>query len=74
MPTQTCRTGTITRLAHDFDPHSGWCLNGCGSREDGRRINPVSGNVLVNGPTYTSHELAMMTARARYEETSLTLL
>ena len=23
-------------LAHDFDPTSGWCLGGCGWREDGR--------------------------------------
>lgn len=26
----------VRDLLHEFDPVSGWCLNGCGWREDGR--------------------------------------
>lgn len=32
MMPNTCRRG----LEHDFDPVSGWCLGGCGWRDDGR--------------------------------------
>lgn len=31
------RPGKCRRnLEHDFDPISGWCLGGCGWRDDGR--------------------------------------
>jgi len=26
----------VRDLPHEFDPVSGWCLHGCGWREDGR--------------------------------------
>lgn len=26
----------VRDLEHDFDPVSGWCLGGCGWREDGK--------------------------------------
>ena len=32
MMPSTCTRG----LAHDFNPVSGWCLGGCGWRNDGR--------------------------------------
>ncbi len=30
--------GTCTRDHHRFDPDSGWCVHGCGWRDDGRSL------------------------------------
>lgn len=35
-------------LDHSFDPDSGWCLFGCGTRDDGRRAN-IAGAILRTG-------------------------
>ena len=31
-------------LGHDFDAVSGWCVHGCGVRDDGRIVNVRSGS------------------------------
>lgn len=33
-------------LDHDFDPTSGWCLGGCGWRDDGRSQYRAVGHVV----------------------------
>lgn len=45
------------RQKHNFDYHSGWCTNGCGVREDGRRTDPKTGELLAPGPSYTAQEI-----------------
>jgi hypothetical protein len=37
---------------HRFDPDSGWCVYGCGNRDDGM-ITTREGNVIRFGPDYT---------------------
>lgn len=51
--------------AHVFDALSGWCSYGCGVRDDGRVVNPISGNVVDSGPRYTPNELAYLGDRAQ---------
>lgn len=34
MSIHACRPSRA-RLGHDFDPGSGWCIHGCGVRDDG---------------------------------------
>lgn len=36
---------------HDFDSNSGWCVHGCGNRDDGRIITRQA-EVIHPGPTY----------------------
>jgi hypothetical protein len=43
-------------LSHSFDPVSGWCLFGCGNREDGR-ITTRDGRIIDSGPSYSENEL-----------------
>lgn len=43
---------------HDFHPVSGWCVWGCGRRDDGYQINPVSATTIVPAPEYTPEQLA----------------
>lgn len=54
---------------HDFHPVSGWCLNGCGLREDGRHLT-TAGSVIDPGPEYTPEDLA--TLPTNYPERSTT--
>jgi hypothetical protein len=50
----TTQTTTCTRVrefsgkTHEFDPGSGWCLFGCGHRQDGRIVS-FAGNVIRAG-------------------------
>lgn len=48
---------------HEFDSTSGWCVHGCGARDDGMLVRTVTGKVLRPGPTYTEAELATIRAR-----------
>lgn len=48
MP-QQCRRG----LEHDFDPVSGWCLGGCGWRDDGRSQYRVPRRQMDDVPDIT---------------------
>lgn len=41
---------------HDFDRLSGWCLYGCGLRDDGRHQS-TGGAVIDPGPEYTPDQL-----------------
>ena len=51
-------------FSHSFDPLSGWCIFGCGNREDGRIISR-DGRVIERGPGYTGTELEYLAARSR---------
>jgi len=34
-----CKLWVIAKgESHDFDPVSGWCVHGCGNRQDGRQV------------------------------------
>lgn len=35
---------------HMFSPVSGWCVHGCGVRDDGRVVNVLTGSVIAPGP------------------------
>jgi len=60
----SCTAARIGKqLSHSFDPLSGWCLFGCGNREDGRIITR-DGQVIEKGPQYTSEELGYIKARS----------
>lgn len=48
-----CRTFSP---GHTFDPVSGWCVHGCGHREDGRMFITARG-VVAEGPEYTPEQL-----------------
>lgn len=50
-------------FSHSFHPLSGWCIFGCGNREDGRIISR-DGKVIEKGPQYTGAELADLQARS----------
>jgi len=47
-----CRPGK----RHEFDYYSGYCVRGCGVRDDGR-VTSRSGDILNTGPDYTQAEL-----------------
>lgn len=53
---------------HHYDHLSGWCLHGCGARDDGRIVN-YAGHVINAGPSYSPEELRdiAVTTRERYE-------
>ena len=56
----SCTRPRITKgLTHSYDRISGWCLHGCGNREDGR-ITTREGNDIAQGPKYTDDELSQM--------------
>lgn len=49
---------------HRFDGESGWCLNGCGLRQDGRLLT-AAGSVIDPGPEYTPEALATIATTLR---------
>jgi hypothetical protein len=49
---------------HSFDPASGWCAHGCGTREDGRMVKSDRG-VVAPGHEYTPEELAELREKMR---------
>lgn len=49
--------------SHTFDQLSGWCIYGCGNRDDGKVI-ARDGRTLDAGPTYTNAEIAQMKQRS----------
>lgn len=51
---------------HRFDSESGWCLNGCGLRKDGR-LHTTAGSVIDPGPTYYPEDLARISAQTTKE-------
>lgn len=51
--TTTCRHFST---GHTFDEVSGWCIHGCGQRDDGRLVKVHKGEILP-GPTYTPQQL-----------------
>lgn len=59
MTAQFCRPGKY----HRFDFVSGYCVHGCGNREDGRIVSR-EGNVIAPGPNYTPEELDAIRTRA----------
>lgn len=52
---------------HIFHADSGWCIRGCGNRDDGRIVTWLGG-VIDPGPTYTADELAELRARRALRE------
>jgi len=54
---------------HEFDPVSGWCLYGCGLRQDGRHLTPA-GTVIDPGPEYTPEALATIQTNLRERSTT----
>jgi len=64
MLSSQCKPHRIGRgLSHSFDPLSGWCIFGCGNRDDGRIVT-FAGQVIEKGPTYTGEELGFLQARS----------
>jgi hypothetical protein len=56
IPTQ-CQSYRLDKgQSHTFDTDSGWCVYGCGNRDDGR-IASKEGSDLYFGPSYTQQEL-----------------
>ena len=54
----SCKRFRIDKgLTHRYDVLSGWCVFGCGNRDDGRIVTGA-GAVIERGPVYTSTELA----------------
>lgn len=47
----------IQGKTHRFDPTSGYCIHGCGNRDDGH-VTTRKGDVVFDGPMYTPEELA----------------
>lgn len=62
MFAQQCKKFRLDKgLSHTFDRLSGWCVFGCGNRDDGRIVTGM-GAVIEYGPKYTSQELAQIKA------------
>ena len=59
-PLSHCRTFAP---GHRFDPLSGWCDYGCGTRDDGRMVKADRG-VVAPGPEYTSEQLQDLLTKA----------
>lgn len=55
-----CRTAAP---GHRYDPVSGWCLNNCGHRSDGRIV--INGDEKYPGPTYTAQQLHQILEESR---------
>ena len=53
---------------HRFDAASGWCLNGCGLRQDGRHTT-TAGSLIDPGPEYTPEALATIATKLRERKT-----
>lgn len=51
--TDTCRHFST---GHTFDEISGWCIHGCGVRDDGL-IFKVNRGIVATGPKYTPQQL-----------------
>lgn len=47
---------------HDFDSISGWCVWGCGLRQDGRHTT-TAGALIDPGPEYAQAELVTIARR-----------
>ena len=62
-PSQCSRFRLNKGFSHSFDPLSGWCLFGCGNRDDGRIVTR-DGQVIEKGPQYTAEELGFLQARS----------
>lgn len=50
MSAYSCRP-TRAALGHTFDPDSGWCVHGCGVRDDGLVMNTRTGVVIAQPRT-----------------------
>lgn len=48
-----CRIGRT----HEYDATSGWCIHGCGCRDDGRMVKADRGDVGEQFPTFTHDEI-----------------
>jgi hypothetical protein len=49
---------------HDFDQVSGWCVYGCGLRQDGRHTT-TAGWLIDPGPEYDDQTLATIATMIR---------
>ncbi|MFJ3394014.1 hypothetical protein [Leifsonia aquatica] len=58
-PPSRCLAFRGPNAQHDFDPDSGWCLHGCGLREDGRHI-ARAGQLINPGPEYSPEAIAWL--------------
>lgn len=54
---------------HEFHPVSGWCIYGCGLRQDGRH-HTTAGSVIDPGPEYTAEALATIQHHLRERTTT----
>jgi len=62
-----CRTYRGPDARHEFDPLSGWCIYGCGTRDD-NRITYRSGDIANPGPEYTPDDIARLADELRRQE------
>jgi hypothetical protein len=53
--TERCRLYRPLDAPHDFDAESGWCIHGCGHRDDGRVINSAGRTIRNPAPGFTRH-------------------
>lgn len=54
---------------HEFDTDSGWCIHGCGLRDDGRQTF-TTGQIIHPGPEYTPADLAWIADNLTRKDTS----
>lgn len=65
MTTSKCWPHRGPYAKHQFDSISGWCVYGCGRRDDGYLINITSASTISPAPEYTPEQLASFAAHAR---------
>lgn len=63
MNARDCRPGGY---GHRWDTTSGWCLNGCGNRRDGRVVNR-QGRIILPGPPYASTDVRTISDREDHQ-------
>jgi hypothetical protein len=51
MNTEPCIRPGQNPTTHRFDAVSGWCLNGCGARDDGRIVSRSGAEILRARPS-----------------------
>ncbi|MDJ1115396.1 hypothetical protein [Microbacterium dauci] len=54
---ETSATNSNIIQRHEFDPASGWCVWGCGCRNDGRTVSAKDGRIFDQGREYTAEDL-----------------